>query len=258
MQTHLFLIIFSAYVALFTAYGSIRTYILNRGSTEIHRFQIFKGSILHLPPRPERGRARSLFIFQAILIVILSIEFARGAWKPGDVGYNNEFAGWVSISAGVVIYFIFLVLFEKTARMLGRLDVIEDASFLALRAAWPRSIREKRLAIVPVFFLNPLTEELIHRGVLIYALGIHIGNFALPVIIGLILNLLMHLYQGPVALISHIFFFAIVISILFSPLGIVGAVGFHFAGDVVPIVTFRKQMLRWVHRHRREQWQREE
>jgi membrane protease YdiL (CAAX protease family) len=99
---------------------------------------------------------------------------------------------------------------------------------------------------VSVCVLNPLNEELIYRGVLIFAFGNLIGDFTIVIPAAFLLNLVVHLYQGVGTLLFHALFFLTAVAILFSPLGLLGAVSFHFAGDLIPIATFPVQLRRWV------------
>ena len=93
--------------------------------------------------------------------------------------------------------------------------------------------------------LNPFTEELISRGIMVLLLGRLVESNAFAIILGFVLNLGVHLYQGSRALRLHALFYVAVILLLYSPFGLTGAFGFHFAGDLVPFLRFRGQFKEW-------------
>jgi hypothetical protein len=94
-------------------------------------------------------------------------------------------------------------------------------------------------------------EELLFRGVLVYQTSLVLGSAWLPIAAGLAATIGNHWYQGRQAMLFHIPFFAIVVALLFSPLGLAGAIGFHVAGDVLPMFWFRQQLRQFRERHRR-------
>jgi hypothetical protein len=40
----------------------------------------------------------------------------------------------------------------------------------------------------------------------------------------------------------HLAFYSAAVGLLFSPLGLVGAIGFHFGADLLPVIQYRAQL----------------
>jgi len=241
--------ILSLYVALGGAFSSVRIFRKNIAAIKGDGAQV-NGTPAGLPPRPPEGLAKRLLLSQIFFLGVIVFEFTIGGWDLSQVGHNANLSPWKSIAAAIAIYGFLVLMLGAIVRLIGSHITFADATFVALRTVWPRSKSGKLMAFFAISFFNPITEEIFCRGVLVYALGQYLDNFAMPILMGLILTILGHLYQGITTLVFHTLFYAVAIMILFSPLGIAGAIVFHFAGDLVPIVTIRKQMNDWIQRRR--------
>lgn len=184
-----------------------------------------------------------------LLLYILLLTYLGTDWVPSDYGFKFDVHPSLSATIGLCIYLACAVLLSVVARLTGHLPMLEDASFAGLCAIWPRGSAQKRAAFVAICLLNPITEEFMYRGVLVWLLGNQIGSHPTAVVLGLLVFWAVHLYQGPRALISHTLTYAVIIFLLYSPLGLMGAVGFHLGADLVPTLTIRRQMKRWIGRH---------
>lgn len=246
----LLLFILAAYIALATVISSIRLFVSNRRKQTAPSNHRRTAKLL--VPRPRKWQGIRYIVSQLFIALIIIFGYVVGDWQPHELGFKPDLPIWAAIAIGSGIYYLLMQVIRFIARIFGFLDFMRDTSFYAMRTIWPRSCHNKVLTAIAVCIFNPWTEEILFRGVLIYALGVYIGSFPKAIALGLIINLTVHLYQGHAALISHAIFYLVVISILFSPLGMAGAIGFHIAGDVLPVVTFRKQMVLWKARMREE------
>jgi hypothetical protein len=52
-----------------------------------------------------------------------------------------------------------------------------------------------------------------------------------------------HIYQGKLQIATHVTFYTIVVALLYSPFGLIGAIGFHFAGDIYPFMSLKRDAL---------------
>jgi hypothetical protein len=59
-----------------------------------------------------------------------------------------------------------------------------------------------------------------------------------------VLNSLLHWYQGWRMQLWHVLFFALAVSLLYSPWGILAAITAHVFGDLAPVISLRRQLLR--------------
>ncbi len=200
-----------------------------------------------LPPRPKH-RGLEIFYQQVVFAALIVLIWTLGDFEPSDFGVSSYVSPIFAFLIGFVAYFLVLGVLESAARLFGVRDKLHDLSFEAMRFVWPRERMQKPLAVVAVCVLNPFTEEVIYRGVLVYYLGHQTGYIAAAVLIGLTLSVLAHAYQGLWMAPFHLLFHGTAIALLFSPLGLFGCFGMHFAGDLVPVVLFRKSMVRWRER----------
>lgn len=235
---------FSGYVALVNAHSSIRVFQKSRKLATARQEH-------KLPPRPKTGQVEWMFIMQLAIVVFLASELLNDQLRLTDIGFSNVVSLPSGLFLGAAAYPAVVGIYALLIRGLGlsRQDADHHA-VLALRAFWPRSRSDKRLAFVAMCILNPWTEEILYRGVLLFALSANVGGVVFPITLGLGLTLAAHLYQGPFNLFWHGLFFGGAVVILFSPLGLAGAIGFHALADLVPVVSLRRDMLQWRTRQR--------
>jgi membrane protease YdiL (CAAX protease family) len=125
------------------------------------------------------------------------------------------------------------------------------AAFNGLRQVYPRSSLQKGAFTVAVVLLNPITEEWLYRGVAVVWLANQ--THPLPAVcFGLAVSLSVHAYQGLFLAPFQFAFHAIACALVFSPLGLLGAMGFHFLGDAYPMYRLRKQMPFWIAERRKQ------
>jgi membrane protease YdiL (CAAX protease family) len=85
--------------------------------------------------------------------------------------------------------------------------------------------------------MNPIMEELVFRGIAVHLFDVATGLTGLAISMGCMACILLHSYQGIVALPFHVAFYACSIAVLYSPLGLVGCMGLHFVGDLLPTLS---------------------
>ncbi len=105
-----------------------------------------------------------------VLIIVVTVAIFTG-FDLYDLGVSKTVNPIVAFIVGFIVYFVVLLLIELTARILGIRKRLHDASFETMRLIWPRHPTQKVLAIVGVCLLNPFTEEMIYRGVLVHFFG---------------------------------------------------------------------------------------
>jgi hypothetical protein len=197
------------------------------------------------PPRPSTISAAMLLAWQFLLTFTLVYTYNEGGWNAELVGIRSELSPWPSFGAGIGAYFVLTIPFGLALRWLGIAQGHAALSFLVVRSFWPRSSVGRVLSTVASCVFNPITEELVYRGILVMLLGRLVHSQALAILVGLVLNLLAHSYQGARALPFHALFYFMVVLFVYSPLGLVGAFGAHFAGDLVPQVVFLRKKKEW-------------
>ena len=184
-------------------------------------------------------------VHQVNMILALAFAYYRGGWNWKSVGGGSSWLLPIAVSLGFCLYVAGLWIEHVIYTRLNISETISDAAFAAMRNLWPRHRREKYLAVLSVCVLNPATEELVYRGVLVYSLATFLGSVSIAIAVGFVLCLGAHAYQGIQLVIGHAVMFALATALLFSPLGLGGAIGLHVASDLLPVLYLRRAMLKW-------------
>lgn len=203
--------------------------------------------------RIESNMGTRMLITQGTLAGWLYIFSKHEGWNTSSVGLQSEWPPWLSLAVGFSVYGYFLLLVVIVVKRLGIYERVLDNNMQVLASLWPRNLKERRFFVVGVCLLNPIVEELLFRGILVYQFSLAIESHTLPIAIGLVASLGNHAYQGRLAITTHLPFYAIVVGLLYSPLGLWGAIGFHYAGDIVPFVNLKQSLTAYRNRYR--DWQ---
>ncbi len=205
-----------------------------------------------VPLRRPRGKIGSRFLrFQVALLLVLFVYFNEQSWTAATVGFMQEFPG-ADFACGFFAYGLLLLILGLLFRMRGISNEQADNTMNNMAALWPREPRQKLAMTVAVCVINPITEELLFRGILVYQLGLAIGDYELPICLGLVVTLWNHAYQGQRSMLFHTLYYVFAVALLFSPAGMMGAIGMHYAGDIVPVSLMKTNLKRYRERHRRQ------
>lgn len=205
--------------------------------------------------RPKLRRAPhpagfNLLLWQLMLGGWLAFIAYPEQWTWPAVGLKTEVPVALSAIIGFAIYLGLLISNRVMARFGGDRSFL-DGAVRSMAAIVPRGREQKTMAWIALCVFNPVIEELLFRGVLVYQTAIVLGSPWLPIAAGLLANISNHWYQGARSMRLHIPFYVIAVALLFSPLGLAGAIGFHVAGDVIPMWRFRRNLQQFRERHRR-------
>jgi len=199
--------------------------------------------------RPTGRPGISRLIFTASVLWILGMNVSSGHVTLHSLGVSPEVPSFAAFLAGLAFYAAFWGASTWAARRLGVEEQLSDLGVQALALLMPRSRSEKMIAWLAIVLMNPVFEETLFRGLLVHHLGEVSGHIGLAMAIGLVANSVNHLYQGARLMLFHAAFYGCAVAILYSPLGLVGAIGFHFGGDLIPIALFRRELRRYRLRH---------
>ena len=159
---------------------------------------------------------------------LLWLTYGR-VWNWPDVGVAPADRFFWCLAAGAVALMIQLWLDEFASRVVAPTFYYLPRKMrrrIFLRDQ-PRGSLARALRFVDNGFVQPLCEDLIHRGFLVFLLGETCGNRGLAIAAGCLLFVLVHLYQGwRTALLLQIFFWAS-IGLLYSPFGLVAVMALH-------------------------------
>lgn len=218
-----------------TAYavGSVRAWRASRAAPPPRRLQ-----------RLDPADARGMLVARALELYVLFMTMDQGLWRPAFVGLEPPTPPWTSLLAGASLYL--LVFLWSVGRRVT--DEEYEAHVRVLAMLSPRGRTAKR-QVLAALTLNPLTEELLSRGVIVLVGATLIGAPA-AVLLGLVLCLGVHLYQGPATLPFHGAFFLVTVALAFSPLGLWGAIGLHLVADLWPSLSMRAVLTGWRDRRR--------
>lgn len=196
---------------------------------------------------PARARSRARFLVAAIVaqfvrLALLGITYRTGFWTASSVGISEEVAPPVALAVGFGEYFLLAWACSAFAVGVGAMQAYSKASLRANARFVPSSRTQGFLVFGVLGLVNPLTEELLFRGLLVYQFHSIGAPLWLAVGLGAVVNSINHAYQGRVLAPFHLAFYASAVALAFSPLGLCGAIGMHFAADIVPWVSYRKHL----------------
>lgn len=196
------------------------------------------------PRRMPLSRARIYLIWQIELVVVFALFFLTGRWTLASVGLAKEVEPPLAFLIGAIAYCGIVLVYTALVSAAG-MTARQARSALRVNASlWPRTPGARVVAGLAIIGLNPVTEELLMRGILVHQFTGVLGSPVVPILAGLVLNALLHSYQGSKQVIWHAIFYGCSVALLFSPLGLAGCVGFHFLGDALPILSLPQQALR--------------
>ncbi|WP_141699807.1 CPBP family intramembrane glutamic endopeptidase [Nostoc sp. KVJ20] len=201
--------------------------------------------------RPKSSFGFYILWNQISLISFFSITYILG-WDAPSVGLKFEILPVFSLIIGLICYYIFVLVVNKILNILRVSQIVENDAYLVSVRLIPRQKLQRTLFLIAVCILNPITEELIFRGVLVHQLGIYINNYYLAISLGLFVTVGNHIYQGRLHIITHIIFYVFTVTLLYSDVGLVGSIGFHLAGDVYPFMRLKYEANNYKKRRREE------
>jgi membrane protease YdiL (CAAX protease family) len=190
-----------------------------------------------------------MLLWQLVLAMWL-VLLLDGQATPESLGFKPGASLPAAFAVGVAAYALFVIALTAAIRASGAYDVVCDGNFRAMASIMPRSRRQQVTTILALCVFNPVTEELLYRGILVHQLAIAIDSLGLALLLGLAVTLGNHAYQGLQAATTHLPFYLIAVALLYSPWGMAAAIAFHFAGDVFPTATLRNDLGAYRQRHR--------
>ena len=218
-------------------------------------YNFYRGSRTPLPvapgtesrslPRPPSGFGWSLLCWQLVSVAYLAFEYHRGGWTAASVRLAAPVPAPVAFVFGCILYAPALFLLTATLKRAGLYEAAEETNLRLMARFWPREPAQKAFAVLAIGGLNPFTEELLFRGILVAQMAAVTHAWPVAIAAGLIATVANHAYQGKLPLTTHVPMYFLAVLMLASPLGLPAAIGFHFAADLAPILTLRRDARRY-------------
>lgn len=196
--------------------------------------------------RMDTQRAFGGALQQLVLIGLLAVTYLEGWWSADSIGIV-----WTSIAipVGIAVDALYRWMTRVVLRRITPPDAYDPKKYVAgLARFWPRS-RAGKIACVTTLALNGFTEELVTRGIFVHVVGRLAGSLAIGVLVGLAVNVVLHLYQGKQTLVQHAIFYLLTVLLLESPLGMLAAITLHVCADLAH--ADGRKTLAWVRAYRR-------
>ena len=186
-----------------------------------------------------------MMVFQAVIGLTLWTYYQAGAWTFDSVGVSRRVSPVVAFGVGLFEFYLFAVLVGVCVHVFGASTGYWRAVVRANAQLVPRGSARQVAGAVLVMVVNPFTEEFFFRGLLVHQFVFIGAPLGVALVFGALVTASNHAYQGFSLVPYHLAFYACVVALLFSPLGIAGAVGFHFGGDALPFLTYAWQLRRY-------------
>jgi len=166
------------------------------------------------------------------VLCVLIASYGR-VWTFADVGFRTASPWSWTILVGLLCCRFMIMAQDVLARFLYRqnaeLEEQHHRLFVSMQLA--RGRVAQILDVINSGIVCPIHEELVYRGFLVYMLANLTQLPWLAILFGLVLCLIVHLYQGWWAIPAHILFYATFVALLFSPAGLLAGISMHVANN---------------------------
>ena len=195
-----------------------------------------------VPRRLPSKVVRNLAGRQLLFVAVLGAAFALGDWSWPSIGVPARIRWPETLLAGEVGFAALLLTYVAILLATRRLAVMRRVATRGNLRLWPRRRRDKWIAAIAIMVFNPFVEEIVMRGILIHHWALALGSPVLPIVVGCVLNGILHWYQGWRMQVWHALYFVVAVTLLYSPSGLPAAIFAHVFGDVIPILTLRRSL----------------
>lgn len=184
-------------------------------------------------PRATWSKHVHALLSHSFVACILVASYGR-VWNFADIGFRTESPLSWTILLGLLCYSPL----NLAQTLLGKFCYpAEDSAQELFQRVWigyflPRGRIAQLLQVFETAVLGPIHEEIVYRGFFVYMLGNLSGYPALGVLVGLVLCITVHLYQGYWGIPYHVLFFAAVVVIMYSPAGLLTAIVMHVTNNL--------------------------
>lgn len=194
------------------------------------------------PARRSRASVARFALSQGIIALALYVYYRAGGWTLDSVGVSKRVSPLVAFLTGLGEFGLFTLLTRWTFAFFGSPFAYLQAVTRANALFAPRGRARGVAMIAMAALINPVVEELMFRGLLVYQLVVVGSPVWLALLVGALVNATNHAYQGRLGVVFHLTFYAAAVGLLFSPVGLVGAIGFHFGGGLLPVIQYRAHL----------------
>jgi hypothetical protein len=175
-----------------------------------------------------------------ILLIAYIVSSRPEGWRYVGLAIDpNAFEGAAILSVAATGYMLFILL-QARARAKKNKQLEEQSKEIFEAGAWSNfKTWGERILYLPVLWLAVITEDIIFRGYLIFALSARTGRLMPWIILSITLSILIHLYQGINFRIiwSHVMFAGIFIIVALMAQTVIAAIIPHLVYDTVWILS---------------------
>ncbi len=192
-----------------------------------------------------------MLLSQGLLLFLILSQIALATCTWESLGFKRGEPLWAIIFVGFLAYGLTRV---ATTLVLSRFMDPLEARRNGLRSIGfllPRNPAKRCLMIAVICAFNPFTEEVLYRGLLVHQTALLSARPWIPVVLGGVVILLGHAYQGWRAAPRHLAFFASTIALMYSRYGLGAAIAAHVLGDAVPLLGYRESLRAYTVERRR-------
>jgi membrane protease YdiL (CAAX protease family) len=189
-----------------------------------------------------KSSAAGVAFWQFGLLVFLWGFHGSGAWTLSSVGVSSVVSPAVAFATGLGEYYLFSLLVRAVSWGLGMELALSRAALRANSMLLHDDKAQRTVSVGILVLANPVTEELVFRGLLVHQFHVLGAPLWLAIAIGAVVSLINHAYQGRALALFHLAFYGCVVALLYSPVGLVGAIGMHFGADLWPLTGFGRNL----------------
>lgn len=176
--------------------------------------------------RPDRRHIPYLLLRYVMPTLVLYVSHDR-LWYESSIGIASGLNHATPCFVGIFAAIVFFEILEFIDRQFTSHESPTSHQASTIRLHLPRG----RLALIharlDLVLISPAFEEILYRGFFIFFTNELLGTFVLGILIGLVLCLSVHLYQGIPNLINVVLFFFVTVFLLYSSFGLLSSFSFH-------------------------------
>jgi membrane protease YdiL (CAAX protease family) len=182
------------------------------------------------------------FALNQTILAGLLLGYCDTGWTAESVGVSDAAAPSSAFLVGLFEYAIFIVLAPMLLSRFGSARARGEAVLRVNRRFWPRGRLRRTVMLFFLCVFNPVTEELTFRGILVHQFNVIGAPLVVALLVGALVDAANHAYQGKHLVLRQLAFYVASVLLLYSPIGLVGAVGFHFAADLWPMLDYGRTL----------------
>jgi hypothetical protein len=181
-----------------------------------------------LPPRPEKVPLASFAAWQGGLVLALAWCTLTHRYSPESIGVSSTVSPVTALLTGVGEFYVYKELLQLVVPALG-MQRFFGRGVEGIARVIPKGRLAYAIALFLCVFVAPIAQALVYRALLVQQTMVIGVAPALAQLLGIGTSVLQFSYLGKRGIATGILAYVASVALLFSPVGLLGTLGFHYA-----------------------------